>query len=52
MVCCDAAASERVEWLYPEREEAVVLPHHRRAGRVDFKVPSLIVYGLSVVYLD
>ncbi len=48
----DGQRVERVEWLYPEREEAVVLPHHRRAGRVDFKVPSLIVYGLSVVYLD
>ena len=48
----DGQRVERVEWLYPEREEAVVLPHHRHAGRVDFKVPSLIVYGLSVVYLD
>jgi hypothetical protein len=41
-----------VEWLYPAQEEAAVLPRHGRAGRVDFKVPSLIVYGLSVVYLD
>ena len=48
----DEQRVERVEWLYPEREEAVVLPHHRRAGRVYFEVPSLIVYGLSVVYLD
>ncbi len=52
LVVPDGQRVERVEWLYPEREEAVVLPHHRRAGRVDFEVPSLIVYGLSVVYLD
>ena len=45
-------AVERVEWLYPEKEEAAVLPHDMRGDRVHFKVPSLIVYGLSAVYLS
>ncbi|NKB72110.1 MAG: hypothetical protein GKR89_33955 [Candidatus Latescibacteria bacterium] len=42
---------ERVEWRYPEKDETVVLPHRLSSGRVHFKIPSLIVYGLSVVQL-
>ena len=34
----------RVEWLYPEREEAVVLPHHRRP---DEWISRCRVWGLS-----
>jgi hypothetical protein len=42
----------RVEWLYPEMREPVVLPHDTAAGRVRFAIPRLIVYGLSVVHLE
>ena len=41
----------RVEWLYPEKREGVELAHQIRAGRLYFTIPSLIVYGLSVVHL-
>jgi hypothetical protein len=42
---------ERVEWLYPEKQYGVELPYEMRSGRVCFSVPSLIVYGLSVLHL-
>ena len=48
----EGAQVTKVEWLYPEKREAVELPHEVRADRVHFTIPSLIVYGLSVVHLD
>lgn len=44
-------AVEKVEWLYPEMREPTVLPHTVGGGRVQFAIPRLIVYGLSVLYL-
>ena len=40
---------ERVEWLYPEKGEVEELEYEMRAGRVCFAVPSVAVYGLSVL---
>ena len=42
---------EKVEWLYPEKREGIELPQVIRADRVHFTIPSLIVYGLSIVHL-
>lgn len=42
---------DHVEWLYPEQQNSTELPHEVRSGTVYFTVPSLIVYGLSVVHL-
>ncbi|MSR83388.1 MAG: hypothetical protein EXS58_10770 [Candidatus Latescibacteria bacterium] len=42
---------DRVEWHYPEMREALTLAHAASQGRVSFTIPSLIVYGLSVVHL-
>ncbi len=41
----------RVEWHYPEMREPLILAHAAAQGRVSFTIPSLIVYGLSVVHL-
>jgi hypothetical protein len=45
------AEVERVEWHYPEMREPLILTHACAHHRVSFTLPSLIVYGLSVVYL-
>lgn len=42
----------RVEWLYPEMREPVVLPHEIKDGRACFAIPRLIAYGLSVLHLE
>ena len=47
----EASRVEKVEWLYPEKREGIELPHVIRADRVHFTIPSLIVYGLSIVHL-
>ena len=45
------AQVDRVEWHYPEQREPLILAHASAHHRVSFTLPSLIVYGLSVVYL-
>ena len=45
-------AVQNVEWLYPEKEEATVLPHDTSGTRICFTIPNLIVYGLSVLRLQ
>ena len=47
----DAVEVDRVEWLYPEMKEPLALHHEVADGRVRFKVPRLIVYGISVIHL-
>jgi len=42
---------ERVEWHYPEMREPLILTHTCAHHRVSFTIPSLIVYGLSVIHL-
>ncbi|MBI2965647.1 MAG: hypothetical protein HYY34_05540, partial [Chloroflexi bacterium] len=42
---------DRVEWHYPEMRQALILAHTSSQGRVSFTLPSLIVYGLSVIQL-
>ena len=44
-------AVQKVEWLYPEKADSVVLPHETLGGRIYFTIPSVIVYGLSVLRL-
>ena len=44
-------AVQNVEWLYPEKGDPVVLPHVLRGERVKFTIPTVIVYGLSVLRL-
>ena len=41
----------RVEWLYPEMRQPTILEHTRDGDRIHFTIPSLIVYGLSVLCL-
>ena len=46
----------RVEWLYPEGNEPVHLPHEISEDAtgnkaVEFTIPGLIVYGLAVIHL-
>ena len=51
---CEAPAGfavERVEWLYPEMDSPAVLDHRSAGSRVLFEIPTLIVYGLSVLHL-
>lgn len=43
---------QRVEWLYPEKEDSVVLHHETLGERIHFTIPSVIVYGLSVLRLQ
>ena len=42
---------DRVEWRYPEMSETTVLSHTISGSQVQFTIPHLIVYGLSVIYL-
>ena len=42
---------ERLEWLYPEKKDPVVLPYEIQGARISFTIPKLIVYGLSVLHL-
>jgi hypothetical protein len=48
---------DRVQWLFPEGNEPVALPHQitedSSGGKaVEFTVPRLIVYGLAVIHLQ
>ena len=43
---------EKIEWLYPEKQESVTLPHEIHGKRIHFTIPSVIVYGLSVLRLQ
>lgn len=45
-------AVQKVEWIYPEKQDSVLLPHETVGGRIHFTIPSVIVYGLSVLYLQ
>ncbi len=54
-VTCQVPAGYRVhkvEWLYPEKAESVSLHHEMAGTRIRFTVPSVIVYGLSVLQLQ
>ncbi|MBT5872888.1 MAG: hypothetical protein HOH43_05665, partial [Candidatus Latescibacteria bacterium] len=42
---------EYVEWCYPEMGASVRLSVDVRDGRATFRVPGLVVYGLSVLYI-
>ncbi len=42
---------QKVEWLYPEKQDSVTLHHETRGERIRFTIPSVIVYGLSVLHL-
>ena len=41
----------KVEWLYPEKADPVTLHHEMLRERIHFTIPSVIVYGLSVLHL-
>ena len=43
---------EKVEWFYPEMGTTTVLPHENSNSRIRFTIPTLIVYGLSVLHLE
>ena len=43
---------ERVEWRYPEMREPAVLAHQSSGSRVGFRIPILIVHGMSVLHLQ
>ena len=43
--------AHKVEWLYPEKGDPVTLHHELLGERIQFTIPSVIVYGLSVLYL-
>jgi hypothetical protein len=45
------AEVDRVEWHYPEMRQPLILAHTAVHHRVSFTIPSLIVYGLSVIFL-
>ena len=45
-------AVQRVEWLYPEKGDSVILHHETLGERIRFTIPSVIVYGLSVLHLQ
>lgn len=42
---------QKVEWLYPEKGESVTLHYETAKQRIRFTIPSVIVYGLSVLHL-
>ena len=42
---------EAVDWLYPEMGEPLSLDFFELEGRVEFTIPQLIVYGMSVLRL-
>ena len=44
-------AIERVEWRYPEMKEAVMLECETSGNDVRFVIPSLVVYGMSMLHL-
>ena len=41
-----------VEWRYPEMREALNLEFDLSEGRIRYTIPSLIVYGMSVIRLQ
>ena len=41
----------KVEWVYPEKKDSSIVPHETFENRIRFTIPSVIVYGLSVLYL-
>ena len=43
---------QKVEWLYPEKQGPVTLPHETHREGIHFTIPSVIVYGLSVLRLQ
>ena len=43
---------QKVEWLYPETGDSVTLHHETVGKRIHFTIPSVIVYGLSVLRLQ
>jgi len=43
---------EKVEWLYPEMRGTTVLQYENNNSRIRFTIPTLIVYGLSVIHLN
>ena len=43
--------AQKVEWLYPEKGDSVTLHHETLGERIHFTIPSVIVYGLSVLHL-
>ena len=43
---------QKVEWLYPEKGDAVTLHHETLVKQIRFTIPSVIVYGLSVLHLQ
>ena len=45
-------AVQKVEWLYPEKGDSVILHHETLGERIHFTIPSVIVYGLSVLHLQ
>ena len=47
----DGWTVDRIEWLYPEMREGIELEYRWQNGRVHFEIPTLIVYGMGVVYL-
>ena len=47
----DGWGVERVEWLYSEMKEPLDLAHRASDQRVIFEIPTLIVHGMSVLYL-
>jgi hypothetical protein len=47
----DSCEVEGVEWLYPEMANPVSLDFTKQGNAVSFAIPSLVVYGLSVLRL-
>ena len=43
---------QKVEWLYPEKRDPVALHHETLGEQIRFTIPSVIVYGLSVINLQ
>ncbi|MDA0745202.1 MAG: hypothetical protein O2954_01710 [bacterium] len=48
----DGVDVERVEWCYPEMARPTVLEHTVESGEIRFSIPRLIVYGMSVLWLQ
>ena len=46
------ARVSRVEWVYPEMKEPLLLDYQVTDGRVSFDIPRLIVYGISVIRIE
>ena len=47
----DGFQLERVGWHYPEMREPLELEYTVNDGQVQFSIPRLIVYGMSILYL-